>query len=55
MRRLQERVARTMLDGTVDNTHTHTHTHKGIISFLIFKGKIKEGNDEWLNHDKFDT
>jgi hypothetical protein len=27
MRCLQERVARTILDGTVDNTNTHTHTY----------------------------
>jgi len=30
--------------------HTHTHTLKGIyiISLIIFKRNIKEGNDEWF-------
>jgi len=53
---LQERIARLKLDGTIDKTHTHTHTHaraharKGIyiISLIIFKGKVKEGNAEWF-------
>jgi hypothetical protein len=50
MRCLQERVACIILDGTVDNTHTHARTHarKEIVSLLIFKSKIKEGNDEWF-------
>ena len=56
MRCLQERIARIKLDGTVDKTHTHTHAHmraharKGIyiISFIILKGKVQEGNDEWF-------
>ena len=49
---LQESIARIKLDGTVDKTHTHTHTHarKGIyiIRLIIFKRKVKEGNDEWF-------
>jgi len=61
---LQERIARVKLDGSVDKTHTypHAHTHtsarthtrtharKGIyiITLIIFKSKVKEGNDEWF-------
>jgi len=52
MRCLQERTTRIKLDGTVDKTHTHTHVRAGkgifIIRFIIFKGKVQEGNDEWF-------
>ena len=64
MRCLQERIACIKLDGTLDkthahtyahtHTHTHTHTHeharKGIhiISLIIFKRKVTEGDDEWF-------
>jgi len=50
MRCLQERIARIKSDGTVDKTHTRTHARKGIyiMNLIIFKGKVQEGNDEWL-------
>ena len=54
MRCLQECIARIKLDDTVDKTHAHTqartHARKGIyvISLIIFKRKVKEGNDEWF-------
>jgi hypothetical protein len=44
MRCLQERVV-----GPHWRQHTHTHTQGNfIISLVIFKWKIKEGNDEWF-------
>jgi IS5 family transposase len=48
MRCLQERIAHIILDGTVDNIQTRKHARKRILSLVIFKRKIKEGNVEWF-------